>query len=210
MRRPLSNPARDAVIAAAAALVFLAIAVAVQRGAADGFDLAIRTAIHAQARPALTVVMEGLTQSGGGWILWPVGALIVAALVERKRNRDALLFAIVVLSAEALNESMKLVFHRPRPEPFFGYPLPDTYSFPSGHSFLSFCFYLGLAEILIDPAWTRARKLAAWAAAIVLVLLIGFSRVYLGVHYPTDVLAGYAGAIAWTAIARAAHHRWWG
>jgi len=210
LRRPLSNPARNATIAVAAVLVFLAIAVAVQRGAADGFDLAIRTAIHSRARPALTVVMEGLTQLGGGWILWPMGALIVAALAERKRRRDAVLLTIVVLSAEALNESMKLVFHRPRPEPFFGYPLPDTYSFPSGHSFLSFCFYLGLAEILIDPGWTRARKLGAWAAAIALVLLIGLSRVYLGVHYPTDVLAGYAGAIAWTAIARAAHHRWWG
>lgn len=196
-------------MAFAAALMFLWLAVAVGQRKTEGFDRAARGAVHERSPEALTALMRGVTQLGGGWFLWPFGALIVISLAREGRREEAALFGIAVLGAEALNESMKLIFHRPRPDPFFGYPVPDTYSFPSGHSLVSYCFYLALAELLIEPEWSPARKRAAWTAAVFLVLLIGFSRVYLGVHYATDVIAGYLAAIAWTAVARAAHHRWW-
>jgi undecaprenyl-diphosphatase len=105
---------------------------------------------------------------------------------------------------------MKLFFHRPRPEPWFDYPLPFTYSFPSGHAFVSFCFCLCLAEILIREEWPLAGKLAMGSAALGCTLTIGLSRVYLGVHYPTDVLGGYAAGIAWITLIRMAHHVWQG
>ena len=105
---------------------------------------------------------------------------------------------------------MKLFFRRARPEPWFGYALPSTYSFPSGHAFVSFCFYLCLAEIVIRDEWPLARKVAIWTAAVACTMTIGLSRVYLGVHYPTDVLAGYVAGIAWTTLIRGAHHMWWG
>src|ERR1035438_1105653 len=95
----------------------------------------------------------------------------------------------------------------------FGYPLPSTYSFPSGHAFVSFCFFLCLAEILIRDEWPVAGKVAMWSAALACTLTIGLSRVYLGVHYPTDVLAGYAAGIVWTTLIRVTHHarqRWAG
>ena len=85
-----------------------------------------------------------------------------------------------------------------------------SYSFPSGHAFVSFCFFLCLAEILIGAEWRRAGKVAMWSAALGCTLTIGLSRVYLGVHYPTDVLAGYAAAIAWTTLIRVLHHVWRG
>ena len=103
-----------------------------------------------------------------------------------------------------------MFFHRTRPEPWFGYPLPRTYSFPSGHAFVSFCFFLCLAEILIRDEWPITRKLTIWLVAVLCTFTIGLSRVYLGVHYPTDVLAGYAAAIMWTTLIRAAHHVWQG
>ena len=200
----------NAAVAVAAAVGFTALALSVERGTTGKFDLATRSAVHANSPAVLTPLMQAVTQLGGGWFLWPLGALIFIALIRQSRRRDAAFFAVTILGAEILNESLKLIFHRPRPDPFFGYPLPDTYSFPSGHSFLSCCFYLTLAGLWIRPEWPRARKTAVLCAAVVLVLLIGFSRVYLGVHYPTDVLAGYLGAISWMAITSAAHERWWG
>jgi undecaprenyl-diphosphatase len=130
----------------------------------------------------------------------------VGLLARAARGREAALFAVAVLGANLLNEAMKLFFHRPRPEPWFGYPLPPTYSFPSGHAFVSFCFFLCLAEILIRGQWPVAGKVAMWSAALGCTLTIGLSRVYLGVHYPTDVLAGYAAGIVWTTLIRVTHH----
>jgi undecaprenyl-diphosphatase len=187
--------------------VWLAFAVA--HSATQQFDLTVREAIHAYASVPLTTAMQAATQLGGSWFLWPFGALVAFALARSGRRRETLLFSIAVVGAVLVDEGMKLIFQRPRPEAFFGYPAPVTYSFPSGHSFVSFSFYLTLAEILIEPEWPRSRKLALWMAAVALVLLIGFSRVYIGVHYPTDVIGGYTAAIAWTAMVRAAHHRWW-
>jgi undecaprenyl-diphosphatase len=199
----------DVAIAVAAALVFAGLAFSVMRGTTDGFDQAVREAIHARASTPLTSALKAITQLGGGWFLWPFGAIIAAVLIREGRRQEAALFAVAVLGAELLNETLKLAFHRQRPETYFGFPRPGTYSFPSGHSFLSFCFYLALAEVAIEPEWAPWRRTAVWGAAVILVLLIGLSRVYVGVHYPTDVLAGYTAAIAWTALLRAAHHRWW-
>ena len=153
--------------------------------------------------------MKIATQFGGGWFLYPLGVLIVASLYQAGRRREAALFVIAVLGANILDEAMKLVFHRERPTPWFGYPRPPSYSFPSGHAFVSFCFYFALAEILIRDEWPLPRRIAMWTCAAVFTLTIGFSRAYLGVHYPSDVLAGYTAAIAWTTVIRIAHHTYW-
>jgi len=209
MGRPRSRPSRDVALAITAVAAFLWLATAVSRGETEQFDLAVRDAIHARASATLTSVMEAATQLGNVWILVPWGIVVAFGLLKTRRRTACALFALSVVGATLVDEGMKLVFHRPRPEAFFGYPEPSTYSFPSGHSFVSYCFYLSLAEILIEPEWTLSRKLAMWTAAAALVLLVGFSRVYLGVHYPTDVIGGYTAAVAWTAMVRAAHHRWW-
>ena len=204
-----SRLVRDAAVAAAALCLFGWLAMAVLRGQTVAFDGAARNAVHAWASPGMTWALRWTTELGGGFFLWPLGALLVIRLAMSGRRRDAALLAIAVLGANALGEAMKLFFRRPRPGPWFGYPQPLTYSFPSGHAFVSYCFYLVLAATLIQERWPLWKKFAAWTAALALTSLIGFSRVYLGVHYPTDVLAGYAAAIAWTAVIRAAHQIWW-
>jgi membrane-associated phospholipid phosphatase len=118
------------------------------------------------------------------------------------RRRAAVWFAAAALGAEGLDQALKFWFRRPRPEAFFGVA-PANYSFPSGHALVSLCFYPVLAEILIDEEWPRGRRFAARVIAALLSGSIGLSRIYLGVHYPTDVLAGYAAAIAWLATLRA-------
>ena len=209
MLRSGFHPSRDYTLATTAAIIFAAFCVALPLDGPAALDVPLRAMIHGWATPSLTAAMRVITQLGGGWFLLPLGALITFALHREGRRRDAALFVIAVLGANILNEGMKLIFHRERPTPWFGYPEPITYSFPSGHSFVSFCFYLSLAEILIRDDWPAARKLALWTAATLLTLTIGFSRAYLGVHYPTDVLAGFTAAIAWTTLIRIAHHTYW-
>lgn len=189
----MSGKARSATASLTAALLFAWIARVALAPAAPPADLSIRAAVHGLASPALTVLMKALTGVGGGWFLWVFGALVALGLALAGRRRDAAGFAAVVLGANLLNEGLKLLFHRARPESFFGFEAPSTYSFPSGHAFVALCFYLALAELFTPPA----RRAAARWCALALGFAIGFSRVYLGVHYPTDVAAGWAGAAAW-------------
>ncbi len=208
MIRTRFHPARDAAILLGAALFFAWFAWLASLAVPPDFDIAWRNAIHAYAASWLTLLMRGASLAGGGWGLLPGGVVVAVWLARTGRGRDAVLFAVAVLGANLVSESMKLFFHRPRPEPWFGYPEPPTYSFPSGHAFVSFCFFLCLAEIVIRDDWPLAGKVAMWSAALGCTLTIGLSRVYLGVHYPSDVLAGYAAGIVWTTLIRMAYHAW--
>ena len=210
MIRTRFHPARDAAILLGAALLFAWFAWMASLAVPPDFDIAGRSAIHGYAAPWLTLVMKFASQAGGGWGLWPGGVVVAVWLARAGRRGDIGLFAVTVLGANLVSESMKLFFHRPRPEPWFGYPQPSTYSFPSGHAFVSFCFFLCLAEIVIRDDWPLAGKVAMWSAALGCTLTIGLSRVYLGVHYPSDVLAGYAAGIVWTTLIRMARHAWLG
>src|SRR5262249_40861953 len=170
-------------------------------------DVAARAAAHSIATPSVTILVETLTNLGNGWVIFPLAAVVVFSLARARRHRDAVWFAAVVVGAELFGQTLKAIFQRSRPDPFFGSPPPGSYSFPSGHALLSCAFYLALAQLTTAMAWPRALKLAAWILAVLLTLGIGFSRVYLGVHYPTDVLAGYAAAIAWTSILKLTANR---
>ena len=107
------------------------------------------------------------------------------------------------LAAEAASDLLKWLLHRPRPLVYFGLAPAVNYSFPSGHAFVGTVFNGLLAAILCDLFPRRRAYIVAAAAA--LVLAIGFSRIYLGYHYPTDVLGGWLAAAAWLAMARL----WW-
>jgi undecaprenyl-diphosphatase len=198
-----SSIARDAIVAFLFALVFLWLASIVRNGALPPFDTALRDAIHGLASPPLTVFMQGITQLGNGWLIFPLSAILAYRLARQGRRREAALLILAAVGAKLLEQILKSQFHRLRPDPFFDYPRPGSYSFPSGHALLSCSFYPTIAWILPPQDWPRARTLAVRTFAILLTLCIGFTRVYLGVHYPTDVLGGYAGAIAWTSIVRA-------
>jgi undecaprenyl-diphosphatase len=164
------------------------------------FDMAGREAIHRHASAPLTEAMWGITMLGSTAVLAPVGLLVFAVWLRRGRRRAAYLFAIAMAGAIMLDITLKEVFRRPRPSAaFFGFALPSTYSFPSGHALVSLCFYGALVALGV-----RGHRVAAWLGALALVALIGFSRIYLGVHYPTDVIGGYAAACAWLLTVRSA------
>ena len=195
--------ARLSLVTALALILFVWLAREVTQGDAMRLDTPIRNAVHARSSPPLTAVMRGVSLFGSEVCLAPLGVILVWWLVAVKRRRAAVVFAVAALGAEALDQIMKLLFDRPRPEPFFGLASPIPHSFPSGHAMVSCCFFGVLAVILTAREPSRARRISIFAAAAILVALMGFSRVYLGFHYPTDVLAGYAAAVVWLAVVRA-------
>jgi undecaprenyl-diphosphatase len=184
---------RAAIIGVAGVLAFASIAWLAISGAALGFDAAVRDAVHSLSSPLLTSLMVGISATGTDLFLGALGFLSVWRLLYLERRRDAIVFVITALAAEALMELLKLAFHRARPIPFFA-ERPDSYSFPSGHALKSAVFYILLASL-------ASRNRVVRAAAVLLALLVGISRIYLGVHYPTDVLGGYAVAVVCLAAA---------
>jgi undecaprenyl-diphosphatase len=180
-------------IAVVGLAVFAAMAHAVENGETLGLDLRIRAAVHDWACPALTVVMRLITALGSGYFLVPFAIIPVWWLAMRGERLALWVFVAGSLSAQATSELLKVLFHRPRPEVFFNLVPAETYSFPSGHSFVP-AVYFGLLAVIL------ARGAGARAGVIVLAGLLGLSRVYLGYHYPSDVLAGWALAAVWLAL----------
>jgi undecaprenyl-diphosphatase len=182
------------------ALVFFSwLASEVLEGETRAFDEAIRTFAHNHASPTLTTIMQLVTRLGSVMWLIVLGICVAVALVLAKRLRDVALFSVTMAGGIALNITLKLSFGRARPDAFFETPLPSSYSFPSGHALLSLCFYGALAAIITPHLSSRIHRFLIWTAATLLIMLIGYSRVYLGVHHPTDVIASYAVALAWVA-----------
>jgi membrane-associated phospholipid phosphatase len=194
--------------AVAALLLFAWLANEMVAGATLRLDNFVRDTVHSWASPPLTEAMRGITQLGSPEFLILVSFVLIWRLAQAGRKRAVIVLAVGAIGAELLNLLLKQLFHRQRPEVFFGYAEPLGYSFPSGHSISSCCFY-GLAAALVTARMVSpARKALVWAGAALVVGLIGLSRVYLGVHYPSDVIAGYAAAIVWVAALRAAYGLW--
>lgn len=202
MRRPRGL----IVLAAVAASLFLGLAAAVEQDGVAGFDEALRAAMHRRASPLLTFLAERVTWLGSLGVLALFGAIAVTVLVRAHRREDAVLLTVTMAGALALENGLKYWFHRARPAAFFG-PEPTTYSFPSGHALFSLCFYGVLAIVVARAGPSAAAKAALRIATGLLLLSIGATRIYLGVHYPSDVLAGYLVAIAWIAVVLAAQRR---
>jgi undecaprenyl-diphosphatase len=180
---------------------FIALATAVAQGLTMPFDEASRAALHSFAVPRLTHWMQLVTVFGSQLILLSVTACSAAALLALGRREAALRLAVVMGGAELAMRILKEAFHRPRPDPFFGALSPDSYSFPSGHALLSMSCY-GALVILLRARLPRALLAPAYVATALLILAIGISRVYLGVHYSSDVIGGFLIAAAWlTALA---------
>ena len=189
--------------AAVGALIFFGwLADEVLEGETRHFDEATRAAVHELASPLLTTIMRGFSFVGSTISLTLLTILAVAWFASRKLGREAKLFAITMIGAGLLNITLKLAFKRERPVPFFNLTPPETYSFPSGHSLTSACFFGALAAILTARVKSRRARLVIWIVCTVMFLLIGFSRIYLGVHHTTDVIAGFVAALIWILVVR--------
>jgi undecaprenyl-diphosphatase len=161
------------------------------------FDDQVRAAVHGFASAQLTWFMRGLTEFGSaGWLI-PAVVVLIVLFVIRGWRREARLLGVTMAGALVLDIVLKLSYHRARPTPFFDITPPHTYAFPSGHALAALCFYGVLAGILTMHVEVKWLRWGVWALATLLVGLIGLSRIYLGVHYPSDVIGGYAAAVVW-------------
>jgi undecaprenyl-diphosphatase len=189
--------------AAIATLIFFGwLADEVLEGETRQFDEVTRNAIHQLASPMVTTIMRGISFVGSTLALTIGTIIVVVRFAMLKWSREAKLFPITMVGAGLLNVTLKLAFKRPRPVPFFNLTAPETYSFPSGHSLTSACFFGALAAILTARVKSRRFRIITWVVCTLMFVLIGFSRIYLGVHHTTDVIAGFAAALIWILVVR--------
>lgn len=205
MRQMPANFLTIAVIGAAALLFAIA-------GIVGGPDFArdvgaiFRLATERSAHPYLTGQAIVITEIGGAPGMMTILALSVALLAYARRWRDMVSLVTIVIGGRLAIELLKLVIHRPRP--FFGpYPVEiSSLSFPSGHAGNSMVTFLALALIVAPARW----RAAAVTTAIGISLAIGATRPLLGVHWPTDVIGGWAFGIGWVVGLVALSRRWRG
>lgn len=158
------------------------------------FDAPILDFLHALSTPPRNRFFILMTRLGYLWGVVPLDALIVVFLVLRRRFRDGLFFGIAVIGSAILNIVAKNHYARLRPDLWISLTPETTFSFPSGHAMGS----ATLALSLVLLCWPTRGRWLVMIASLSFVFLVGTSRVYLGVHYPSDILAGWSAAIAWT------------
>ena len=160
------------------------------------WDVEFSRWLHEHSNPGLVSAFKVLTLLGSVPFLALLVAVVTLLFLRRRRVNEAFLVIFGALGIEVLFSVLKLVFHRPRPE--LAYVHLDTYSFPSGHASGSAGIYAILFYLLARRA-RKSVKLMLGLAYVALVGLIAFSRLYLEVHYLSDVLAGIALGIGWAA-----------
>jgi len=176
--------------------LFALLGAALSSDSIQHFDAAVRLGIHQWASPTLTALARGITVLGSVRFLGTVFVIAIAGFIVAGCRQSMIALTWTMAGAIVVENTMKYAFHRVRPEPFFGIE-PDTYSFPSGHALFSLCFYWVLAEFLAGRIRSGLAHATIWIVAALLIAAIGLSRIYLGVHYPTDVLGGYFAAAFW-------------
>jgi undecaprenyl-diphosphatase len=189
-------------LAAALALsVFLWLGYLIHPGEPTDFDLRVRAWIRSLESAELTSLMWAATFYGAPVRLSPFGLVTAAVFLLRGWYRGALLVVLTLAGAGLLDTGLKLLFGRVRPEAFFDrYPAPESFSFPSGHALFATCFFGGVAVLLSHRLRHPLSRALVWALALTVILVIGASRVYLGVHYPTDVAGGFAVGVVWMVL----------
>jgi membrane-associated phospholipid phosphatase len=175
---------------------FVAIADEVREGSTLAFDETVLRAINGFSSPVLDAVFIFVTNMGG-FVFASLATASLAGFFAYKSKRYAALFLTAVVGGAALiSFTLKLMFERARPDLWQQLVIEQSFSFPSGHATASAALALGLSVILWDTKW---RAPALWLAGIY-IIAVGFSRLYLGVHYPTDILAGWLMSLAWIMV----------
>ncbi|HEV2364890.1 MAG TPA: phosphatase PAP2 family protein [Caulobacteraceae bacterium] len=196
-------------VAAAGIVAFLSLWDAVEDGHTARFDLGLILALRQAADPSqpigpawLKTAIIDFTALGSITVLAAVVLIVAGLFVAIRRWREALVLLVAPASGLVLVNLVKDRLARPRP-PLILHVIPVTQaSFPSGHAALSATVYLTLATLVAHFAERRRVRLYALSVGVILAVLVGASRIYLGVHWPTDVLAGWAMGAAWATL-------WW-
>jgi len=182
-------------VAALAMWGFATIAEEVLEKETYAFDKSILLDIRSLHTPLRDRLMLGLTFLGEPNLLLILSVSLGIILWVRKHRSEATTIAITGAGAIALNLLLKTLFARARPQLWERTVDVRFYSFPSGHAMISMVIY-GLLGYLLGSRFPKQRWLI-YSLTVVLVAAIGFSRLYLGVHWPTDVIAGYAAGLIW-------------
>jgi membrane-associated phospholipid phosphatase len=165
------------------------------------FDVQLNVIIQSWRLPALTALFSAATWSGGTLAVTALVLVAVAVLVWRCDHREALVVALVVASGTALGAIAKRVTERPRPPATLALmELPTSYSFPSGHTLAALLLWTVIAFAVLRVARSTWARALAVLGGLVLAVLVGTSRVYLGVHWPSDVLASWLLGVAWLGL----------
>ena len=195
------------VVIAGGTLAFLRLADIVVDGETEAFDRALLLFMRDPANPGLAPgpswlpgIMRDITALGGLAVLSMLVAFAVIYLLLAGKRAAALFVLVSVIGGTALSHGLKIVFDRPRPNLIPGAPIELTASFPSGHAMISAVAYLTLGALLTRIEAPRRVHAFFIGVAVVMTVLIGISRVYLGVHWPTDVLAGWCLGAAWALL----------
>ncbi len=196
-------------ITAFGVLAFALIADETFEGETRGFDESILLALREPGDPTnpigpawLEHALLDITALGGYVILSMLVIGVAIYLIAAGKRGTALLVVGAVGSGTLLSETLKFGFARPRPDLVAHLAEVQSASFPSGHAMISAIAYLTLGVLLTRAHKQRRTKIIIMSYAILLTLMIGLSRIYLGVHWPTDVLAGWALGAAWSSL-------WW-
>lgn len=193
------------VLAALALWFFKQQADEVVQGHADKYDEAIMKAVHRVDHPAIHTVLHGSTQLGSHVAIGLAAGVTALMMIQRGRKHDAWTVLVSTGGAMAINTILKNIFRRQRPiEMARRIKLPKSHSFPSGHSLLSAATYPIVVHHLVERHSLPVQAVAHTLVGM-LVLSVGFSRVYFGVHFPSDVLGGFAAGFGWLGLTSLSH-----
>ncbi|HET7695808.1 MAG TPA: phosphatase PAP2 family protein [Vicinamibacterales bacterium] len=188
-------------------LAFLKLSSAVMEGETLAFDKRIVQAFRKADDPSRPIgpawiesSLLDITALGGPTVLTLVVLAVIGFLVLQARYHSAIAIMLTAASGEMLNAALKALFMRPRPTVVPHLRAAFETSFPSGHAMQSAIIYLTLGAMLMRLSERRLTKIYCWTVAMLATVLVGVSRVYLGVHYPTDVLAGWIVGLFWASI----------
>ena len=171
----------------------------IHHDAITNFDLAALDWIRAHRTPAGYIVARSISAIGDPRVIVSVGLIGVVILAARARWLFVEGWVIALIGGEALNQFLKRLIHRPRPLQS-SILSSQSWSFPSGHAMVSLIAYGMLAYVLVVlGSWSFRRRVDIALGATLVILLIGWSRIYLGVHYVSDVIGGYVAGSIWLA-----------
>ncbi len=183
-------------------LIFFAAAVAIQYPQIRDFDTSVFNFLRGSdtAPVWIKLFMSDITTLGSGTVIFLLVIFIITYFIIIKRKAAALLILSASVGGGALTFILKSFFQRQRPSAIVYLVNVDSLSFPSGHSTISAAIYLSLAALLSLVYKKRVVRIYFISAASFLTFIIGYSRVYLGVHYPIDVIGGWSLGVAWASF----------